>query len=104
MLRAELRIYGHPVSSFLSQGAQQKIRAVSAVQYALAIRSAVPFQKIITPDLRALASEAMVALERSVIIIGEVAYPDTLPVGSGNDCGDSFRRDRFFDTNKKVNF
>ena len=78
--------------------------AVSAVQYALAVRIAVPFQKIITPDLRALARDAMGDLERSVITIGEVAYPDTLPTGSGNDCGSTFRRDRFFATNKKVNF
>ena len=78
--------------------------AVSAVQYALAMRSAVPFQKIILPDLRELARDAMAALERSVITIGEVAYPDTLPTGSGNDCGSTFRRDRFFQTNKKVNF
>ena len=78
--------------------------AVSAVEYALAMRIAVPFQKIITPDLRALARDAVGDLERSVITIGEVAYPDTLPTGSGNDCGSTFRRDRFFSTKKKVNF
>jgi len=78
--------------------------AKGAVQYALAIRSAPAFQKVVTADLRDLARETLTALERSVIHIGEVALPDTLPTGSGNDCGRVFRDDRFFDTNKKVNF
>ena len=78
--------------------------AIGAVKYALAIRIAPTFQKIITPDLRLLARETLEALERSVIHIGEVALPDTLPTGSGNDCGRIFREDRFFNTNKKVNF
>ncbi len=78
--------------------------AKGAVQYALAIRIAPTFQKVISPDLRILARETLEALERSVVHIGEVALPDTLPTGSGNDCGQIFRDDRFFDTNKKVNF
>ena len=78
--------------------------AKGAVQYALAIRIAPAFQKVVSPDLRGLARETLEALERSVVHIGDVAFPDTLPTGSGNDCGQIFREDRFFDTNKKVNF
>lgn len=77
--------------------------AVGAVKYALAMRIAPAFQKPITQALVLLAGTTMAALETSAVYIGEVAYPDTLPTGSGNDCGGTFR-DRFFDQNKKVNF
>lgn len=78
--------------------------AVGAIKFALAIRIAPSFQKLVTPDLRIIARESMQALESSVVHVGTVALPDTLPTGSGNDCGESFREDRFFDANKKVNF
>ena len=75
--------------------------AVGAAKYALALRIASPFQRVINPDLREAARETLEALERSVVYIGEVAYPDTLPTGSGNDC---LSDTRFFNQNKKVNF
>lgn len=78
--------------------------ADGAIKFALAIRCATAFKKVVTRDLRDNAKTSMEALERSVVHIGEVAFPDTLPKGAGNDCGDTFRDDRFFDTNKKVNF
>lgn len=78
--------------------------AVSAVKSNVAILIAPSFQKVITPALAAVARTTLARLETSVVFIGEVAYPDTLPTGSGNDCQDSFRDDRFFPTNKKENF
>ena len=78
--------------------------AIGAASYALAMRIAPSFQRLVTPDLRDSANTTLQALERSVVHIGDIALPDTLPVGSGNECGEIFRNDRFFSTNKKVNF
>lgn len=78
--------------------------AVSAVKSNLAILIAPSFQKVVTQALGIIARTTLSKLETSVVFIGEVAYPDTLPTGSGNDCQDSFRDDRFFPTNKKENF
>jgi len=78
--------------------------AIAAIKYNLAIRCAPAFQKVITPALAALASDTLQRLEASSINIGEVAMPDTLPIGSGNDCVDSFFFNRFFPQNQKENF
>ena len=78
--------------------------AVSAVKSNLAILIAPSFQKIVTPALAAISESTLTRLRASVVHIGQVAYPDTLPTGSGNDCQDSFRDDRFFPTNKTENF
>jgi hypothetical protein len=76
--------------------------AVAAVKYNAAIRLAPSFQKVVQPALSAVAMETKIALEASSVYIGEVAYPDTLPLGSGNEC-DHFDA-RFFATNKSENF
>lgn len=78
--------------------------ARAAVKYALAIRCAPTFQKQITAGLVQNASDSMQRLEASTAYIGPVAYPDTLPLGSGNECGDFFNDDRFFPVNKRGNF
>ena len=78
--------------------------AVSAVKYALAIRIAPAFTKVVTQALAKNAADTLRKLEASVIHIGEVAYPDTLPAGSGNDCGSTFNNDRFFPENQSENF
>jgi hypothetical protein len=75
--------------------------SVSAVKYNLAIRIAPAFEKVITAALAANARETMANLETSIVYIGEVAYPDTLPTGSGNDC--DYDR-RFYPNNEKVLF
>jgi hypothetical protein len=78
--------------------------AVSAFKNNLAIRIAPSFERIVTPELAGIAQDTLDRLRASVVYIGEVAYPDTLPTGSGNDCGGPFWNDRFFDQNKKENF
>lgn len=75
--------------------------AVGAAKFALALRIASAFQRVVNPELRESARDSMEALERSVVFIGEVAFPDTLPTGSGNDC---LTDSRFFEQNKKANF
>ena len=78
--------------------------AVSAIKNALAIRIAPSFERIVTQALAKIASESLQRLQASTVFIGEVAYPDTLPTGSGNECSGSFQNDRFFSQNKKENF
>ena len=80
--------------------------ARAVVKANLAIRCAVPFKKAVTPGLANLADETLSRLRASVIFIGEVQYPDTLPIGSGNECPTfgTFDDNRFFDQNKKENF
>ncbi len=78
--------------------------AVSAIKNALAIRIAPSFERIVTQALAKNASDTLQRLQSSVVFIGEVAFPDTLPTGSGNNCAGSFQNDRFFPSNKKGNF
>jgi hypothetical protein len=78
--------------------------AVSAVKNALAIRIAPSFGKIISQGMVLNANESRSRLEASQIFIGEVAYPDSLPTGSGNDCADSSISRRFYTQNKQDNF
>jgi hypothetical protein len=78
--------------------------ANSAVKFNLAIRCAPSFQKLITPSLTNNADSTFTRLQASTHIIGEVALPDTLPIGSGNQCPDVNIDRRFFNTNKKENF
>lgn len=78
--------------------------AVAAIKYQLATRIAPTFQRIVSPVLAALASGTLDRLEASTAYIGDVAYPDSLPTGSGNDCNSTYLDDRFFSGNEKENF
>ena len=78
--------------------------AVAAFKYNLALRLASPFQRVISDALALSAKTTLQKLEASVIHIGDVAYPDSLPTGSGNDCGSIFTEDRFFPSNSDENF
>ena len=76
--------------------------AVGAVKNNLAIRVAPIFGRQITPSLAAIALQTYNRLLASTVYIGDVAYPDTLPTGSGNDC---YTEDnRFYTPNKSENF
>lgn len=77
--------------------------AVSAFKLNLSIRCAATFQRRVPQELASTASDALSRLRASQTKTIKVAYPDTLPTGSGNDCG-IFSNDRFFDTNKTENF
>jgi hypothetical protein len=78
--------------------------AVSAVKNALAIRIAPQFNKPITQGMVLNANDSKARLEASQIYIGEVAYPDSLPTGSGNECARTEIERRFYTPNKKDNF
>ena len=78
--------------------------AVGAVKDALSIRIAPSFSKPITQGMVLNANASRSRLEASQIFIGEVAYPDTLPTGSGNDCSETSIDRRFFTQNTKGNF
>lgn len=78
--------------------------AIAAFKYTLAIRCAPTFQRAVTPALAENAQTTLTTLRASVSHIGPVDYPDTLPTGSGNDCGQSFNTQRFFEANEQENF
>jgi hypothetical protein len=78
--------------------------ALGAIKLKLAIRLAPSFQKPITAALAANAEESFNRLEASGAYIPDTPFPDTLPIGSGNECPDSHLDDRFFNANKKENF
>ena len=78
--------------------------AVGAMKFALAIRSASVFQRVVSQSLGESARNSFNRLSASVNNITDVAYPDTLPTGSGNDCGSIFTEDRFFPSNSNENF
>lgn len=78
--------------------------AIAAVKYNLAIRLAPSYQKAVGAALAALASGTVEVLMASSTDLSNIAYPDTLPLGSGNRCPDSDTDRRFFPNNKTDNF
>ena len=78
--------------------------AISAVKYNLATRLAPSYHKQVTIELATIASDSFNILINQNIFIGEVAYPDTLPLGSGNRGCNSDTDARFFNGNDKENF
>lgn len=78
--------------------------AIGAVKYNLAIRLAPSFQKPITAALATVAGSTLDVLLASNTDLSNIAYPDTLPLGSGNQCGSNDTNQRFFPNNKMDNF
>jgi len=78
--------------------------ALGAAKYNLATRLAPSYQKPITIELASIAADTFNTLINSNIFIGEVAYPDTLPLGSGNRRCNSDTDARFFNSNDIENF
>jgi len=78
--------------------------AIGTIKYNLAIRCAPSFQKLITPALQFLATSTFDALLASNTDLSNIAYPDTLPLGSGNQCPSNDTDIRFFPNNKPDNF
>ena len=75
-----------------------------AVKTNLALHIAPAFQKVASLTLREIASRSLSRLEASTDFIGEIALPDTLPIGSGNQCADDDTYTRFFPSNSQRNF
>lgn len=78
--------------------------AIAAVKYNLAIRLAPSFQKPVGLALAAIASGTLKVLMASNTDLSQVAYPDSLPLGSGNECPNTDTDRRFFPNNKTSNF
>jgi len=78
--------------------------AISAIKLKLAIKLAPSYQKPVTVILAQNAAESFGRLEASSSNIGEIAYPDSLPLGSGNQCPSTNIDRRFFNNNKTDNF
>ena len=76
--------------------------AVGAVKYNLAVRLAPSYQKVISQALAAISQSTKDAVMASNCHIGDVAFPDTLPMGSGNACGPDY--DIFFPADETDNF
>lgn len=76
--------------------------AIGAIKGMLALRCAPLFQKQVSQELFTVTTALYNRLLSSVVFIGTVAYPDTLPVGSGNERWEY--DSRFFDENKIENF
>jgi hypothetical protein len=72
--------------------------AVGAVKYNLAIRLAPSYQKAVGHALVAIAQSTMEAVQASNSYIGDIAFPGTLPMGSGN------QYDTFFPVDETENF
>ena len=78
--------------------------AISAVKYNLAARLAPSYQKTVTQELAAIAGDSFNILINQNIHIGDVAYPDSLPLGSGNTGCNTETDRRFFNNNQDENF
>ena len=78
--------------------------AVGATKYNLAVRLGPSFQKPISIALATIADSTLNTLMASVTDLSNVAYPDTLPIGSGNSCSNYDTDSRFFPNNKPDNF
>ncbi len=77
--------------------------AVAAYKANLALRLAPQYEKLVTASLAQLASGALTSLLTAVDFLGPVELPDTLPVGSGNECPDVLNR-QFFPQNSVREF
>lgn len=80
------------------------VSAIGAGKYNLATRLAPSYQKVVTVELATIAADTFTTMINANVFIPDVAFPDTLPLGSGNECADSHLTDRFFNENKKENF
>ena len=75
-----------------------------AVKTNLAVYSAAAFKKVVSPALAEMASVTVARLQASTDFIGDIEFPDTLPIGSGNQCESVETYRRFFTSNKETNF
>ncbi len=78
--------------------------ARAAIKANLAIRSAPSFQKVVPPALAIAAEDTYSRLLASKQFI-DVEFPDSLPIGTGNECPEAtYLDDRFFPSQDKENF
>jgi len=80
------------------------LEAVGYFKTNLALYIASDYGAPIAQTLVKAADDSLKAVLNTFQIPIDVQFPDTLPVGSGNECFDSFNNQKFFDNNKKENF
>lgn len=70
--------------------------SLRAVKTNLAILLAAEFEGQVTPELVSSATQSFTAIKNRSVEIGNVAFPDTLPVGAGNRVGADQNQFNFF--------
>lgn len=78
--------------------------ANAAIKYNLALHIVSAFQQTANPALIATAGSALERLRIISMQPIDVDYPDTLPLGSGNQCYNFNQNRRFFGRNSEENF
>lgn len=76
--------------------------AQGAIKANLAVRLASDYSRPVTAELAAEVKASTNNLLRSTVKLDNVAYPSTLPMGSGNRCYED--DENFFTEESKVNF
>jgi len=77
--------------------------ANAAVIDSLAIMLAPEYSRPVSPALAGAAKLSLANMLRSIVFIGDVDYPSTLPKGAGNECAD-WIDDTFFPEKEQRNF
>ncbi len=80
------------------------IEAVGYFKDHLAIYMAGQYGAPVSQSLMLSAENSQMAVLNAFQPIIDVEFPDTLPMGSGNDCDQTIEDQRFFDSNSIVNF
>jgi len=62
----------------------------------IAIMMAPTFEALVTPALAAKAKIGLQAMRKLGVSIGPMSFPDTLPIGSGNEGDNTFQIDHFY--------
>ena len=65
--------------------------AIEAIEFNLALRLAPQFGSAPSQLIMINAKESLNALRRSIILPPVAIFPDTLPIGSGNECNTDIR-------------
>ena len=74
-----------------------------AIKANLAVRLASDYSRPVTAELAAEVKASTNNLLRSIVNLDNVAYPSTLPTGSGNRCYED-EDDTFFEEQSRTNF
>jgi hypothetical protein len=69
--------------------------AINGMIYNLALNLATTYDIAVSPELTVKADNGRRIMTRIAVTIQPSSYPDTLPIGSGND-GDSTYNDKFY--------
>ena len=77
--------------------------AVAMFKANLAMRIASQYSRTVSQSLAMLANDSYKRVLNFAVKAPQVQFPDTLPIGSGNEC-ETWIEDRFFPINRDENF